>query len=169
MKRGRLFGPLFARFAVCGVLLLSAGTGWAAVSNDYRNGVACNPATPSTALHYDQYGVRNESTTASAVVHCDLGITMSDSSMTTMAFYVRVWDAASSSKIACNFVVTESNGNAKWTSNTLYSTSSDGQTSETLSVETNVIKGYAYLRCTLPPKDAQTGASYISSVQRISY
>jgi len=169
MTRGRFLGPLLARFAVCGVLLLSAGAGWAAVSNDYRHGVACNPATPSTALHYDQYGVRNESTTTSAVVLCDLGNMNLDSSMTAMAFYVRVWDAASSSKIACNFVVTESNGNTTWTSNTLYSTSSDGSAAETLSVVANVIKGYAHLRCILPPKDAQTGASYISSVQRVSF
>jgi hypothetical protein len=164
MKTVRTFAQLLAASVACGVILLSASEGRAETKHDYHHGSACTAENPSAAIKYDKWGVYNDSA-SSAWVYCDLGF---NSGTSTMQFYVAAWDAAASSKIQCTFYVTNADGSQKWASSPLYTATNDNSRSETLSVITPIVQGYAYVRCSLPPKDSY-GNSYISSVHRASF
>jgi hypothetical protein len=164
MKTGKMFAQLLAGFVAFGVVVLSAGESRAETSHDYHHGSACRAENPSAAVKYDRWGIYNDSA-SSAWVYCDLGF---NSGSSTMQFYATVWDAAASSKIQCTYYVTNADGSQKWASSPLHSATNDNSRSETLSVVTPIVQGYAYVRCTLPPKDSY-GNSYISSVHRASF
>jgi hypothetical protein len=137
-------------------LLTTLAAGPARATQEFTNGITCNPGSGS--IQYGNFGVDNTSTSASATVWCSPTHAVG-ANITSLA--VGVYDRHSSQGVCCKFSVTDMGGNPSWSSANQCSTST-GFSFLNFTPPAN-INGVVNLSCTIPPKTSG-GSSHVTSM-----
>lgn len=128
------------------------------------HGTLCAPLTPAHAsnLNFSKFGVRNVSTTSSAIVGCSIPVTSNNLVLTTIdAASLVLYDRHDTQNVSCVLELQNFTGAAVWSGT---QASSGFSSSEALlqwdPPATNVTS--VYIECTLPPKTT-FGESHITT------
>ena len=128
------------------------------------NGSSCNPFTPADAdrIVQDQFGTRNDSTTASAKVQCAVPHDTLDS---VSAMYATVYDRHATENVCCSFTVQDAEGRNTWSG--VGCTSGSSSAGTVLSVSVPNVIGTMRTECTIPPRTS-TGWSHVTQLEALT-
>lgn len=145
--------------AIAGVLALSNAQ---AVPTEHP-GTFCVPATSnSSSVKYTQYGIQNTSTTTALSVHCP-GPDYEHNWLTNGATSVWVYDRTpAANDLCCTSLVLGADGSTISQSAQVCAPQSGGAV-QTLNFSQHGGYGAVDVSCTIPPKDATNGASFVTT------
>lgn len=150
----------FTKWSVLGVLAIGFSLGSSeAEATGISHGSSCAPlnATHGANIAYDEWGLRNTSTTASRSIICSGDVS---SEPRGNAIIMMGWDQHTTQDITCVYRMVDAWGNTQWSQGV--STSGTGSKQVLATVPSAFTSYIPVMTCTLPP--AIGGASYVSSV-----
>jgi hypothetical protein len=138
-------------------LALGLFAGGTAFAGD-NHGTQCNPEPQDVAdVAYSQFGVHNTSLASAANVHCGgaKGFNLFSNMSAT------VYDRSPTSDVCCTMQLTNADGTVFFSANRC--TTGFASTPMALNAAMPPAAGYVHMRCSLPPRNAATGVSHLTT------